>query len=229
MPDTTIKTFEPELLRLLEPFRANEDNDETPRAEARALLDFVDEILENDQEGQIETQAWHDYLDTTRRPCFLTALESHEARLQWADIMFRIVDFSSYSLRNMFEQRVHEHPNRALFQQAHKPDSLWTYEQVYAYMKKIAAVFYSAAEQPRVLLYKENCPEGACADLACLTFGILDSPVDRHFDRDTIAYIVKRLGINIVVTDSEARLHRLIKVQKQTGIPFKIFVVMIML
>lgn len=224
MPDTTTKTFEPELLSLMEPFRTAEEDDESLRIEAHSLLDLVGEILESGQEGQIEAQTWHDYLDTTRRPYFLAALESHEARLQWADIMFRIVDFSRYSLRNMFEQRVNDHPDRALFQEADKPDSQWTYAQVYAYMKKIAAVFYTATEQPRVLLYKENCPEGACADLACLTFGILDSPVDRHFDKDTLAYIVKRLGINIVVTDSEARLHRLIEVQKQTGIPFKIFV-----
>jgi len=124
----------------------------------------------------------------------------------------------------MMQQRVREHPGRALFRELNNGPSLWSYEQVFAYMKKIAAVFYSSVEQPRVLLYLENSPEGACADLACLTFGILDSPVDRHFDKDTIAYIVKTLGINIVVTDTEARLHRLIEVQKQTGSPLKIVV-----
>ena len=224
MPDTTMKHCERDLFTLMAPFRSSEERDVERHTEARALLAYVVDILESGQRELISNPLWHDYLNVTRRPDFLNSLGSHEVRLQWADHMFRIVDFSQYTLHNMLEQRVSEHPQRLLFREADNGKSQWSYQQVFSYMKKIAAVFYSAVEQPRVLLYLENSPEGACADLACLTFGILDSPIDRHFDRDTIAYIVKRLGINIVVTDSEARLHRLIEVQKQTGIELKAFV-----
>ncbi|MDX2417906.1 MAG: GNAT family N-acetyltransferase [Xanthomonadales bacterium] len=224
MSETITKNCELDLLALLEPFKTSADPGGERQNEASALLAFVDNVLDTGQEKHISRKRWHDYLDTTRRPDFLGALTSPEARMQWADHMFRIVDFSEYGLRDMLEQRVEEQPQHALFRETDNGHTQWTYQQVFSYMKKIAAVFYSAAEQPRVLLYLENSPEGACADLACLTFGILDSPVDRHFDRDTIAYIVKRLSINIVVTDNEARLHRLIEVQKQTGIPLKIFV-----
>ena len=224
MPETKSKKHEHDLLALLEPFKTDTGHVRHQQAEAGEILAFVDNIFQSSQETEISQQVWHDYLDITRRPDFLGSLPSPEARLQWADFMFRIVEFSQYSLRHMLEQRVEEHPQHALFKEADNLHSQWTYQQVYTYMKKIAAVFYQAAEQPRVLLYQENSPEGACADLACLTFGILDSPIDRHFDRDTIAYIVERLAINIVVTDSETRLHRLIEVQKQTGIPIKIFV-----
>ena len=223
MSDTTMNNPERDLLTLITPFKNPDDTDSDRQTEAHTLLNFVDDILKSDQYELISREVWHDYLDTTRRPDFLCNLDSHEARLQWADLMFRIVDFSRYSLRNMLEQRVNEHPQRLLFREVDNGHSQWSFQQVFSYMKKIAAVFYSAAEQPRVLLYLENSPEGACADLACLAFGILDSPIDRHFDRDTIAYIVKRLGINIVVTDSEARLHRLIEVQKQTVVHLKIF------
>jgi len=224
MPDTTMKHCERDLLALMTPFKSSEDQDMERQTEARALLAFVGDILESSQGELISNPLWHEYLNITRRPDFLNNLGSHEVRLQWADCMFRIVDLSRYSLRDMLEQRVSEHPQRLLFREVDNGHSQWSYQQVFSYMKKIAAVFYSAVKQPRVLLYLENSPEGACADLACLTFGILDSPIDRHFDRDTIAYIVKRLGINIVVTDSEARLHRLIEVQKQTGIQIKAFV-----
>ena len=60
-----------------------------------------------------------------------------------------------------------EHPERALFRELDKPVSLWSYENVFTYIRRIAAVFYNVAEQPRVLLYLNNSPEGACADLAC--------------------------------------------------------------
>ncbi len=224
MPDIAIKNHERDLIALMESFGDFEEQDGERQIRAQKILDFVGNILDAGHEKLISRQLWHDYLDTTRQPDFLSSLGSAAVRLQWASHIFHIVDFSKYNLSNMWEQRVHEHPQRILFSEANNGHSQWSYQQVFSYMKKIAAAFYSAVEQPRVLLYLENSPEGACADLACLAFGILDSPIDRHFDKDTIAYIVNRLGINIVVTDSETRLHRLIEVQKQTGISLKIFV-----
>lgn len=211
-------------IALLEPFTHFEDVDRNLQNEARELLAFVENILASGQHDDIHQSLWHEFLDATGRPGFLGALESHEARCQWADCMFHIVDASHYNLLNMLEQRVREHPERALFRELDKAVSLWSYSNVFTYIKKIAAAFYNTHEQPHVLLYMENSPQGACADLACLTYGILDAPVDRHFDRDTIAFIVKTLGINIAVTDSEARLHRLREVEKQTGIVLKIFI-----
>jgi len=224
MPKTTSTNPELEILTHLDPFTFPPGQQLQKSAQAQGLLDVVHNILNSGQENLVSQAAWHNYLNTTRKPHFLASLATHEARLQWAELMFRIVDHSQYSLNSMFEQRVEEHPDRMLFREVSNGHSQWSYGQTFSYMKKIAAVFYSAVDEPRVLLYQENSPEGACADLACLTFGILDSPIDRHFDRDTIAYIVKRLKINIVVTDSEARLHRLIEVQKQTGVSLKIFV-----
>jgi long-chain acyl-CoA synthetase len=216
--------YENELLEHLKPFRSPANQPGTLQDEARSLLALVDAVFSSGDENTIDDAIWHDYLNLTGGPDFLSGLDSSESRQRWADLMFRIVEFSGYNLLTMFEQRVHEHPDHSLFRETNDLPSRWSYERVFSYMKKIAAAFYSAVEQPRVLLYLDNCPEGACADLACLTFGILDSPIDRHFDRDTIAYIVRTLGINIVVTDTEARLHRLNEVQKSTGIPLKIFV-----
>jgi len=224
MPGTTMTDFEADLLTLLAPFRTPADPPGSHHPGALALLACIGNILDSGHAGSIDRALWHDCLDTTRRPDFLGSLGSDEARLQWAGQVFRIVDLSCYTLRNLLEQRVHEHPQRLLFREADNGHAQWSYRQVFAYMKKIAAVFYTAFDEPRVLLYLENSADGACADLACLTFGILDSPIDRHFDRDTVAHIVRRLGINIAVTDSEESLHRLIEVQKQTGIQLSLFV-----
>ena len=224
MSGTTTTDLEADLLTLLEPFRTPADPQGSHHPGALALLARVGNILDSGHVALINRVLWHDYLDTTRRPDFLSSLGSDEARLQWAGQVFRIVDCSRYNLRNMLEQRVHEHPQRLLFREADNGHTQWSYRQVFSYMKKIAAVFYAACEEPRVLLYLENSPEGACTDLACLAFGILDSPIDRYFDQETVTYIINRLGINIVVTDSEERLHKLIEVHKQTGIQLSIFV-----
>ena len=196
MPDTTMKHCERDLLALMTPFKSSEDQDMERQTEARALLAFVGDILESSQGELISNPLWHEYLNITRRPDFLNNLGSHEVRLQWADCMFRIVDLSRYSLRDMLEQRVSEHPQRLLFREVDNGHSQWSYQQVFSYMKKIAAVFYSAVKQPRVLLYLENSPEGACADLACLTFGILDSPIDRFFfDGGAASSILRTINV----------------------------------
>ena len=215
---------EQELLSLIQPFEATAGENGALQDKAQDLVSFVDAALTSGDDGLIDKAVWHKYLDITGRPAFLGSLGSAEARNRWADQMFRIVESSQYTLLTMFEQRVGEHPQRPLFREANDSPSLWTYEQVFSTIKKMAASFYSAVAEPRVLLYLDNSPEGACADLACLTFGILDSPIDRHFDKDTIAFIIKKLGINIVVTDTETRLHRLNEVEKLTGMPLKIFV-----
>jgi len=224
MSEIKTNRLEQDLFALIEPFGSPGDVDAALQSEALMLLDFVDNIINSGEIESISQELWHNYLNITGRSKFLGNLGSPETCSQWADHMFRIVDATQYTLLTMLEQRVLEHPEHPLFRELDMQLSLWSYEQVFAYMKKIAAAFYSAVEQPRVLLYLDNSPEGACADLACLTFGVLDSPIDKHFDQDTIAYIVKTLGINIVVTDTEARLHRMIEVQNQTGIPLKIFV-----
>ena len=149
MSTPTIEALENDLLLMLNPFRASKDTACVQQEQASALLSFVADILNAYPDTHINQSVWHDYLDVTRRPAFLGGLPSTEARMQWADLMFRIVEFSQYSLRDMFEQRVREHPQHALFKEADKPHAKWTYQQVFEYMKKIAAVFYSAAEQPR--------------------------------------------------------------------------------
>jgi len=216
--------LEQDLLALTKPFLNSSAVDGALRKEATALLDFVKSVISAGQVGDIDAEVWHEYLNISSRPLCLTSLDSDEARSQWANLMFQIVDDTQYTLLTMLKQRVAEHADHPLFRELDKQQSLWSYTKVFDDMKKIAAAFYTAVEEPRVLLYLDNSPEGACADLACLTFGILNSPIDRHFDRDTIAYIVETLGINIVVTDTETRLQRLIDVEKQTGIPLKIYV-----
>ncbi|MGD9020441.1 MAG: GNAT family N-acetyltransferase [Lysobacterales bacterium] len=213
-----------ELLTLLQPFQPVDGDSEKLPDQATALLDFVERVLDSGQRASVSQNTWHEYLDVSGRPHFLTSLSSAEERNRWAGHMFRIVDETDYTLLKMFEQRIAEHPDQPLFREMDKDISLWTYQKVFTLIKKIAAAFFRAAESPRVLIYLDNCAEGACADLACLVHGILVSPVDRHFDQDTLAYIVEKLGINIVVTDTEARMHRLREVQKQTGRTFRYFI-----
>ena len=171
-----------DLLRLLEPFCASATGEPVPQ-DALALLKAAGTIVDSGEVLRLDPSTWHDYLDTTRRTRFLNCLDGREARYRWADLMFRIVAESDYSLLKMFEQRVAEHPDKPLFREVGSDVSSWSYGRVFVYMKRIAAAFFAANERPRVMTYLDNSPDGACVDLACLTFGIFDTPINLHFDQ----------------------------------------------
>jgi long-chain acyl-CoA synthetase len=167
---------------------------------------------------------WHRYLDLTGRPDFLLALPDRDARERWAATTFRAIRASGYSLLTMLEQRVRSHGDRILFEDRREPDTpRWSYAEVARYASAVAGVFLDAHPDPRVVLFCENNVDGAVADLACLTRGILVSPLNVHTDTDTLAWIVERMDINIAVTDTDARHARLADACQRSGRHVAIF------
>jgi hypothetical protein len=161
---------EQELLSLMGPFMDTENQHTDLPDCAQTILTFVTGLLASEQNQQLAPEIWHEYLNITGKSEFLSSLGSTRARHQWAEQVFEIVDKSEYSLLKLFQQRVAEHPDRLLFSHADSQFARWSYRQVFDYMKRVAAAFYSANDEPRVLLYLDNCLEGACTDLACLNF-----------------------------------------------------------
>jgi long-chain acyl-CoA synthetase len=170
------------------------------------------------------TAAWHRYLDTTGSPDFLLALPDRPTRERWAQTAFDAIRASGYSLLTMLEQRVRSHGDRILFEDPREPDTpRWSYGEVARYACAIAGVFLDAHPEPRVVLFCENNVDGAVADLACLTRGILVSPLNVHTDQDTLAWILERLDINVAVTDTDARHARLVAACQRSGRRVTIF------
>ena len=184
------------------------------------VLEAAEQLLAADVET--DPLVWHEYLDRTRTSAFLQALPDEAARKRWADTTFTAIDRSGYSLRTMLAQRVAAHPDHALFQ-VPRDDGLqaWSYVQVQRRIDAIAAVLRgevkSGERDPRVALFTENCLEGACCDLACLLHGILNTPLNVHFDVETLVWIFDALEIDVAFTESPARYRRLQAVRKKTA------------
>jgi long-subunit acyl-CoA synthetase (AMP-forming) len=68
-----------------------------------------------------------------------------------------------------------------------------------------------------VAILSENNVDGAITDIACLTHGILVTPLNVHSDAELLAWIFERLDINIVVTDTDERQQRVAEVCAKTG------------
>ena len=159
----------------------------------------------------------HDFLDSTARPDHLETLD-RAGRYAWADEAFRAIAASQYSLRTMLERRAAAHPDRILFEDPRDETALWSYQAVLDYARAIAGVFLHAVDgEPRVAIVSENNVDGAVADLACLTNGILVTPLNVHSDEAALASIFERLGINVVVTDSDERQRRVLAAAKRDG------------
>jgi long-chain acyl-CoA synthetase len=191
---------------------------------AAALLDTAEAVLAEEGQADVASAVWHAYLEETRRSAYLLALPDRAARDRWAATTFRAIRASGYSLRTLFEQRAAAHPDRTLFEDRRDVDSpCWSYEAVARYARAIAGVFLAESPEPRVLIFSENSIDSAVADLACLTQGILVAPLNVHTDDRTLSWILDRLEIDTVVTDTDSRHARIAAATARPGRDITVF------
>ncbi|VAW28497.1 Long-chain-fatty-acid--CoA ligase / Domain of unknown function / N-acetyltransferase domain, partial [hydrothermal vent metagenome] len=188
--------------------------------------DFVlDELEKIEKKHVVTNEEYFRFLDLTARKEFLTKLSTTDKRTEWAEKVFSILQQTDYGLKEMFEQRVTEHPDRTLFinlMEGRKEH--FSYLQIYNYAQEIAATFYTMKKEPRVAVFSANSVDSATVDLACLMYGIYDTPLNIHFSEEILANILKPLNINIVVTDTLDRILHLKKVKQQYHLDFELLV-----
>jgi long-chain acyl-CoA synthetase len=191
---------------------------------ALRLLEAAESLLLPGEGGRVAPATWHAYLDVTADPTFLQALPGAAARERWASTTFRAIRVSGYSLRTMLEQRARAHGDRVFLEDRREPDTpFWSYSEVRRYARAMAGVFLDAAPEPRVAIFCENNVDGVVADLACLTEGILVTPLNVHLDEESLAWIFRRLAINIVVTDTGERHAKLARACDAAGCRVTVF------
>jgi long-subunit acyl-CoA synthetase (AMP-forming)/predicted GNAT family acetyltransferase len=193
-------------------------------ARAIALLTEAKYHFDTETEDTGSRVLWFEFLDITRKKQFLMALRDYSLRQDWTNLVCMVLQRYQYSLLDLIEQRVAEHPNKTLFTDNVATNPVeWSYDQIYRHLREIAGYFYQLhPEGPRVAVYTENCLEGACTDLACLAFDIFISPISPHFKQDVLKEIIKSLKINIVLADTEERLNLLNAVAESMDFPVKI-------
>lgn len=169
---------------------------------------------------------FHNFINLSGNTEFLKALPGNDELKLWSELIFKAIQRSDYSLNDMFEHRVKTIPEQALFMDMSGDiPARWTYKQVQLYVREIASVFYRHANNsPHVALYAENSVESACCDLACLFYDIFDTPLNVHFNKETLYLIFDQLEINIAVADTQSRANILEEVREMTKKPFTIFV-----
>jgi long-subunit acyl-CoA synthetase (AMP-forming)/GNAT superfamily N-acetyltransferase len=199
--------------------------DPEPEGAALSVLAAAEAALSLAPPGAEEGEIWNRYLAETRRSSFLRALPDQDSRTRWAETTFPLIRHLGFGLEELILQRVQEHPLRTLFEEFEAGDPRhWTYETIHRRLRTIASVFWShRPEPPRVAIVSENNLDGACCDLACLTYDILVTPVNPHFNAENLGWILDTLGINIVVVETEDLRNRLNGIRNLVKNPFHLF------
>jgi len=192
---------------------------------AMELLAAAEGLLREDISDCPDTGAWHQYLNRTGHHSFLQLLPSRECRYRWADTAFQAILRSGYSLETMLADRVRRHPDHVFFRESSdSAQTAWTYAEIGRRLRNLAGLFCRLEAEPRVAIYCENSIDSACCDLACLVHRIFDTPLNVHSDAPALVWISDRLGMNIVIADTEERIQRLQEVRSRTSRPFRILV-----
>jgi long-chain acyl-CoA synthetase len=196
----------------------------THKKDLHFQADFVLDELEKIEHHEVVTkEEYFRFLDLTSRKEFLSKLSGAEKRNQWAEKVFVILQKTDYGLKELFEQRITEQPDKTLFVNLSEGrKEHFTYLQIFHYAREIAATFYAMEKEPRVAIFAANSVDSATTDLACLMYGIYDTPLNIHFSEEILANILKPLQINIVVTDTLDRALHLKSVKEQFHLSFKI-------
>ncbi len=192
---------------------------------ADKILAKVEGIFEKpDETSDNLKMVLKEYLKLTWKNSFIRALGDHNNRNRWADTTFKAIINSDYTLESLFEDRIKTHRENTLFQEFSGSTPIrWSYERIFKRIKCIAAVLHSSQRSPRAAILSENSVWGACSDLACLTYDIPVSPLNVHFDTDTIEYILDRLNINIVITDSHESAKKIDFIRKNLNKNIRLF------
>jgi len=212
---------------ILRDWGAPEARGEGTGAQAREILEALEAFASGPLFGEAERTTAFEALGATSRKPFLSALAEPALLERWAEAAFSLIRKTDFGLVDLLRRRLSAHRDRTLFQDMSAAVPVqWTYEQIDRRARLVATAFFKLAADPaagpRVAIFSENCVESAVADLACLFYDILDTPLNTHFDADVLAGIFDLLSIDIAVTDVRERVAILERVRARAIRPFTI-------
>lgn len=174
---------------------------------------------------------WRRYLRWSARPEVLGVLEA-DSRRAWAADAAVLLAHLRYTLGDLLDERAEENGDEVYLESLAEGRRL-TFAEARARIRRIAAALHALdahgavpprggahdataphdeavpprpTSAPRVLIFAANAIETALCDLACLCHGMLVAPVSVHTDAEELAWMMTRLGMTVVVTDSPERL-----------------------
>lgn len=189
---------------------------------AQDILTNAENMLEN-----IDLESMTLFLDKTSNNQFLKLLDTDEYRNQWAELSFKFIRASNYSLLKLFNSRVELNPDKSLFVEYYSDKFHHkSYKNVDAFTKEIAAALFKLKSyNPKVAIYSENAFDSAAIDLSCLFYDIFVSPLNVSFNEKILSQILNQINVNIFITDTIERTEKLRSLRNNYHLDFDIITI----
>ncbi len=167
------------------------------------------------------------FLNLIRSPQLLKRVAAAGIGEPWFVMTLALIRSAELTVGRLFNQRVHEYGQKALFKQiAGRRVSSVTWQEAKNRVNAIAGALLEiqqGAKAPlRVAMYSENSLELVLFDLACLTTGIVNVPIPTNATAANVAYILRHSGCNLVFVSGDERLSAILGLRDYLGRPGQI-------
>jgi amino acid adenylation domain-containing protein len=132
----------------------------------------------------------------------ISDLDRHRLLVEWNTTDVR--DRRDASIHQLFEEQALERPNATALEYAH---GRWTYAELDREANRVAhhLIASGVAPEARVALCLNRSPEAIVAVLGILKAGAAYMPIDPHYPKDRIAFMLSDASVATVVTDTSFR------------------------
>ncbi|MFP4543118.1 MAG: GNAT family N-acetyltransferase [Candidatus Kapaibacterium sp.] len=217
--------LETQLMNLMDEWKSHTSGKVNDRHTALEMLKTAETIMDKGIYTELPDNPAREYLLITGKKNYLSTLNGYDERARWAETAFYFIRRSRYGLLELMEDRISEHPDKILFEEVRGGSiSSWSYRRIGIYARDIASAFYSLEKKPVVAIYSDNSVHSASCDLACLFYGIVNTPLNTSFSVSILEGIFREMEINIAVTDTPERADRLKRLRDKSGMDFHIII-----
>lgn len=171
-------------------------------------LNFGTFLNEQLAKGEKVEKLAHEYLNLFRFPSLLRRIYEEKA---WEPLIHELILKSNYNLKILFNQRLRDYPQQALFKVIDGTTvTEYSWEKSASIIKSYRNAIYSfAAKDSKVAFLLENCLEMALLDLACLTGGIVNVMIPGNSVTEHIRFILKQSKASVLFAHDEKQLSKI--------------------
>ncbi|MCF7901874.1 MAG: AMP-binding protein, partial [Candidatus Marinimicrobia bacterium] len=191
-----------------------EFNTTAPDSLAEEILHLGQSILERGTPHQQEV-----LLDQGRQRGFIDTLENLGLTHRWFELEWALISKLNFTPGRLMLLRQQQFPQKVLLR--YQSNFQWqelNWTDVVDFSRRFAASILGLTQNKPgpIAIISENRVEVALADIACLSYGILNVPIQPSLPPQQLAYILDHAGIEIAVISNSGVYERL-----QAALPFQ--------
>jgi long-chain acyl-CoA synthetase len=173
---------------------------------------YLNEQLNNPTKAFVNIT--HEYLNLFRFPSFLRKIYEEQ---RWEPLVHKLIQKSNYNTRILFNQRLRDYKNKALFKVINgNRVTEYNWEKSAGIIKKYQQALYSLVNKDtKVAFLLENCLDMALLDLACLIGGIVNVMIPGNSVTEHIKFILKQSKASLLIAHDEKQLSKIKSIKNE--------------